>query len=220
MKATMKNGSRIGLIGLSLSLLLTLLSGCNNEPARRLPDNFQVKERVVFKLKNSFDVEADGVNYGKVSEHLVQLTRSFDFADNTGSTVATASVAIYSWGTEIKIVDSDGKTIGTIKEEVLNSLFSHWNTYEVLDAQGKVIAHSKKSEFFATTITLENKEGQAVAEVRRGMINLAGDSWSVSIKDRSIVDARILPFIAAYKTVSDNEKKAKESGDDKKPSKK
>ncbi len=216
MQITKTNAFR-GIVAFAL-LVCVGLWGCssNESTPRNLPDQFNVKERVVFKLTNTFDVEASGVNYGKVYEHLVQLTRSFTFEDNTGATVATASLSVFSWGTQINIVDGSGKTIGTIKEEVFSSLVSNWNTYKILDASGKLVAYSKKSEFFATNITLENTSGKVVAELHRGAINLAGDSWTVTIKDRSAVDARILPFIAAYKTVSDNDKESKDDGGGKK----
>ncbi len=223
----MKNNAIKVLVALTLTVLVCVgLWGCSGNSsistAPSLPDHFTVKERVIFKVKNSFDVEGDGANHGKVYEHLVQLTRSFTFEDKDGATVATASLSAFSWGTQINIVDGNGKTIGTIKEEVFSSLVSNWNTYKVLDASGKVVAYSKKSEFFATNITLENTSGKVVAELHRGAINWTGDSWSVTIKDRSAIDARILPFIAAYKTVSDNEKKSKDDGgtSDKSPSKK
>ncbi len=223
----MKNNVIKAILALTLTVLVGVgLWGCSGNSSESkappLPDRFSVNERVVFKIKNSFDVEGGGVNHGKVYEHLVQLTRSFTFEDKDGATVATASLSAFSWGTQINIVDGNGKTIGTIKEEVYSSLLSNWNTYKILDADGKVVAYSKKSEFFATNITLENTSGKVVAELHRGAINWAGDSWSVNITDRSAIDARLLPFIAAYKTLSDNDKKSKDDGgtSDKSPTKK
>ncbi len=167
---------------------------------------------MIFKLKSAFDVTANGDDYGVVTERLVALTRSFVFTDNSGANVATASVAIVSWGTQIDIVDGAGNSIGTIKEEVFSSMFKTWTTYKILDGRGNVVAYSHKSEILATDITLLSTSGKTVAELHRGYFNWFGDSWAVTVKDRSVIDPRILPFIAAYKTQSDNDKNSTDSG--------
>lgn len=204
----MKISFKTGVIAVLVALLCgTLLFSCGGDKTvRPLPDNFEVNERLVFKLKNAFDIKADGKDYGVVSEKLIALTRSFVYTDNSGATVATASLALLSWGTQIDIVDGGGRRIGTIKEEVFSSMFKTWTTYKIMDAQGKVVAISRKTEIFSTTIALENLDGKVVAEVYRGAFNWFGDSWSVSVKQPGVVDSRILPFIAAYKTVADNDK--------------
>jgi uncharacterized protein YxjI len=214
----MKISFKTGLIALALAVLCSvLLFSCGGDKiARPLPDNFQVKERLIFKMKNAFDIEAEGVAYGVVSEKLIALTRSFVYTDNSGATVATASMAWLSWGTQIDIVDGGGNRIGTIKEEVFSSLFKTWTTYKIMDAHGKVVAISRKTELFSTTIALENLDGKVIAEVYRGAFNWFGDSWSVSVKERGAVDPRILPFIAAYKTVSDNDRDSGGDTSDKK----
>lgn len=210
----MKKFVKWGLLGLAAALALSFLLSIfsSGGPARALPDNFQVKERLIFKLKSAFDVEANGKDYGVVTERLVSLKRSFVFTDNSGATVATAYTALLSWGTQIDIVDGAGNSIGTIKEEVFSSMFKTWTTYKVLDARGNVVAYSHKSEIFATDITLESTSGKVVAELHRGYFNWFGDSWAVTVKDRSVVDPRILPFIAAYKTQSDNDKDSSGGG--------
>lgn len=211
---SMKKFVKWGLLGLALALALAvLLSACSGGgPARSLPDNFAVKERLIFKVKSAFDVEANGDDYGVVTERLVALKRSFVFTDNSGATVATAYTALLSWGTQIDIVDGAGNSIGTIKEEVFSSMFKTWTTYKILDGRGNVVAYSHKSEILATDITLVSTSGKTVAELHRGYFNWFGDSWTVTVKDRSVIDPRILPFIAAYKTQSDNDKDSTDSG--------
>ncbi|CAN5290519.1 hypothetical protein BH11CYA1_BH11CYA1_12490 [soil metagenome] len=210
----MKNRLKFGLIALAAALVIAVLYSMfsGGGPARSLPDSFEVKERMIFKVKSAFDIEANGDHYGVVTERLVSLKRSFVFTDNSGATVATAYTALLSWGTQIDIVDGAGNSIGTIKEEVFSSMFKTWTTYSILDAKGNVVAYSHKSEIFATDITLESTSGKTVAEVHRGFFNWFGDSWTVTVKDRSAIDPRILPFIAAYKTQSDNDKEHKSSG--------
>ncbi|MBA4234049.1 MAG: hypothetical protein C0465_26100, partial [Ralstonia sp.] len=84
----MKKFVKWGLLGLAAALALSFLLSIfsSGGPARSLPDNFQVKERLIFKLKSAFDVEANGKDYGVVNERLVSLKRSFVFTDNSGAT--------------------------------------------------------------------------------------------------------------------------------------
>ncbi|MBS1990011.1 MAG: hypothetical protein JSS83_05800 [Cyanobacteria bacterium SZAS LIN-3] len=208
---------------LALGLVLGL-HGCSdntdNAPARTLPRSFTVDERVFFKWGETFDVDDGSTKYGTVHEQLVSWTPTFYYRDNTGALAATASVAILSWGTQIDVVDGQGKKLGTIKEEVFSSFLKTWTTYKILDADGKEVATSQKSEWFATNFELTANDGHVVAEVHRGMWNWTGDTWYVTIKDSVTVDPRIELMIAAFKTHADNEKKAKDSkkSDDKKSS--
>ncbi|MFA6213330.1 MAG: hypothetical protein WC714_28095 [Candidatus Obscuribacterales bacterium] len=218
MKKPLKWGLLALAAALALAVLFSLFSG--GGPARALPDQFTVKERLIFKVKSAFDIEANGDDYGVVTERLVSLKRSFVFTDNSGATVATAYTALLSWGTQIDIEDGAGNSIGSIKEEVFSSMFKTWTTYKILDGEGNVVAYSHKSEILATDITLVSTSGKTVAEVHRGWFNWFGDSWTVTVKDRSVIDPRILPFIAAYKTQSDNDKESKDSGGGSGPSKK
>ncbi len=182
--------------------------------ARALPDHYGVKERAFFKWGDTFDVSQDGVTYGTITQKFLHWTKTFQYDDNTGATSAVASVAVFTWGTQIEVVDSRGHKIGTIKEEVFSSFLKSWSTYRILDENGKQVATSQKSEFFSTSFDLTANDGHVIATIHRPAFNWFGDNWTVTIKDSSTVDARMEIVIAAFKTSADNDKK--KADDDKK----
>lgn len=204
----MKMNLKTLLIGGALVVgLVTILSVFNfsSGPARSLPNHFELSERILFKWKTSLDLKAKGDGYGNVSERIVSLTRSFVLEDNTGAKTASASVALLSWGTQIDVYDGAGNRLGTIKEEVLSSLFKTWTTYRIYDAAGNQIAESHKTEFIDTDITLNAPDGKVVASLHRGWFTWFGDHWTVDVNDPR-VDPRIPVMIAAFKTAADNDK--------------
>jgi len=220
------------IVGVGLVIVLALgivlgMHGCSDnvdgKAARSLPNHFTVDERVFFKWGETFDVNEDGVKYGTVKEKLVSYTPTFYYDDNSGARAATASVAVLSWGTQINVVDGQGRNIGTIKEELFTSFLKTWTTYKILDANGNQVAESQKTEWFSTNFELKANDGHVVAEVHRGYWNWTGDTWEVTIKDASTVDPRIELMIAAFKTHADNAKKKadddKKKDDDKKSKK-
>ena len=192
-------------------LIVCGLHGCGDTidgtSSRALPNTFHVKERVFFKWGDTFDVSADGVNYGTVSQKLVSWKHTLNYDDNTGARSAVGAVAILSWGTQIEVDDAHGHRIGTIKEEVYSSLLKAWTTYRILDANGNQVAVSQKSEFFSTTFEMTANDGHVIATMHRPAFNWSGDDWEVTIKDSSVVDPRMELMIAAFKTTADNAKK-------------
>ena len=103
--------------------------------------------------------------------------------------------------------------IGTIKEEILKSLFKVYTAYRILDAQDRLVATSEKVEWLSTDIVLRDPSGRVVAEVRRGftenLLRLT-DRWDVSIRDPQAVDPRMVVMIAAYKSSVDNDRRKEE----------
>lgn len=176
-------------------------------------------ERVIFKLKNTLDVQVQGKSEGKVSESLIQLSRTFTWTDSSGQTAASARTAIVSWGTEINVYDGKGTKIGSIEERIFSSWFRTWSTYDIKDARGNQLAVSEKSEWLGTTITLTSPSGAVIAKLDRPWINIWSDTWNVYIKKPGIVDNGILVMIAAFKTASDRDH-ASDSPSDQAPKKK
>jgi uncharacterized protein YxjI len=220
---TMTHNTYLTKVILAIGLLLCL-SGCGDkidkDPARSLPNHFSMEERLFFKWGNTLDVTKNGVNYGTVSKNPISLTTTFNYDDNTGARAATASVAFLSWGTQIDVSDAGGRRIGTIKEEVLYSLFKTWTTYIILDANGNQVAISEKTDFFATTFNLTGNDGHAIATIHRPAFNWFGDNWDVTIQDNSTVDPRLVLMIPAFKTSADNAKKSSNSSSSSSKSKK
>ena len=193
----------------ALALVLASCTSSKNTRWQDLPGDYQLTERAVFKIKNAFDVSDDrGNDYGKVSEDLISWTRTFTWYDGVGEKAASASVALVSWGTRIDVLGGDGKKVGTIKEEVLSSMFKTWTTYKILDDAGNEIATSQKVEWLGTSITLTGNDGKTIAVVHRPAINLVSDTWKISVKETNRVDSRVLVMIAAFKTAVDNDREA------------
>lgn len=187
-------------------------SGCgpSGTPSafKDLPASFEVDERVI-AFTTTFDIVSGGKNYGTVSEHLISWGRTFTYTDGTGVQIATAKARVFSWGTHIDVYDASGRLIGSIKEEILNSLFKVHTVYSILDASGNVVARSEKVEFFSTNIAMR-AGGREIATLHRPVFNLAGDTWYVSVNDPSVVDMRVIIMIGAYKTAVDNERREAE----------
>ncbi len=169
-----------------------------------MPDQFTLNERTV-SLGTVLDLEDDDGNFGKISEKLLQLTKSFHYTDISGNKVAEAKQKLLSWGVQIDVFDCQGQKIGTIKENILKSLFKVSTTYTIEDATGSVVAVSNQVDILATSFTLKDPSGNKVATLNRSAINFFGDNWNVKIYNHDVVDPRILVMIGSYKTSADNE---------------
>ncbi|HND05296.1 MAG TPA: hypothetical protein PL012_06435 [Candidatus Obscuribacter sp.] len=179
--------------------------------------DIELKERIFFKWKNSLDVTVANKDEGKVAESAIQMSRTFTWTDESGKTVATASVAIISIGTDIYVYDGAGNRIGSIEERLFSRWGRTWSGYDINDARGNKIASSDKTEFMGTTITLTAPDGTKLAKLDRPWVNVMGDSWGIKVLKPGAVDNRILVMIAAFKTAADRDK---ESGSSKDTSKK
>lgn len=179
--------------------------------------DIELKERIFFKWKNSLDVTVAHKDEGKVAESAIQMSRTFTWTDESGKTVATASVAIISIGTDIYVYDGAGNRVGSIEERLFSRWGRTWSGYDINDARGNKIASSDKTEFMGTTITLTAPDGTKLATLNRPWVNVMGDSWGIKVLKPGAVDNRILVMIAAFKTAADRDK---ESGSSKDTSKK
>ena len=153
-------------------------------------------ERVV-ALTTTLDLENDGREYGKISEKVLSLTTSFDYVGEDGSKIATAKKKLISWGVEVDVVDCNDTLIGSIEEEVFESLLKTLTVYRILDASGVEIARSKKVDLFATSFTLRDSSGNIIASLKRPAINFLGNNWTVDIMDSEKIDPRLLVMIGA-----------------------
>jgi uncharacterized protein YxjI len=169
-----------------------------------IPNSFKVSEKII-SYGCDFNISSGGKSYGKVEEKVFRATKSFKYYDNNGGELARATQSFLSWGVEIKVYDNNNKHIGTIKEEIFESLFSIKTIYSIYSPSGKMLATSKKLDFIGTDIEIfEN--GISTVVMKRPMFNLLSDDWSVDIKSTKI-DKRILIFIPCYKTSADNKRK-------------
>lgn len=181
---------------------------------RELPNEFKMTEDLV-SIGADFHIEdSDGNIVGVVEERTFNLTKTFDYFDNTGTLKAKAKKSMFSWGVEICVYDSIGNVLGYIKEEVFENIFSIKTTYSIFDANKNKIATSKKLDFIGTDIDIYCNNELTIAMSRPAM-NFLTDSWSINMNNNSI-DKRIVVFIPAYKTSADNDRRDEEDSEDNK----
>lgn len=154
----------------------------------------------------SFGTDFTMSNGGKVEERVLSMTSTFEYTDRDGTLVSRAEEEFLSWGVKIDVYDNKHQVIGFIEEEIFESMFSFENTYSIKDGSGKIIAKSKKLDFFSTDIKLYDLSGQLVALMSRPAINFISDTWTIEIIQKDVIDERILFLIPPFKTSEDNRK--------------
>lgn len=173
-----------------------------------LPANFSLYEKF-FTIMDALELKSGNASYGRVTQRFWALSKAFYWDDPRGRRVAEARARILALGSTVDVTDGAGNKVGTIKEEILKSLFKVWTTYRILDPQGRQIASSEKIELFSTEITLKRQDGRSVALLRRGfkenLLRLT-DRWDVTVYDANAIDSRLLVMIAAFKTSVDNDR--------------
>ncbi len=178
-------------------------------PAPVLPSTFSLYEKLI-TITDALELKSGKTSFGKISQRFFALTKRFDWDDAQGNRVAEARAVFFALGSTVDVTDGAGNKIGTIKEEILKSLFKVWTTYRILDASGKQVASSEKVEWLSTEITLKGPDGRGVALLRRGFKEnffRLTDRWDVTVYDAAAVDSRMLVMIAAYKTSVDNDRR-------------
>jgi uncharacterized protein YxjI len=178
--------------------------------AFELPNEFVVKEKF-FAIGNDFEIySADQKQFlGKIVQKIWKLTTTFELFDEKGVFIAKAKSRFWALGSTIDVTDDKDVKIGTVKEDILKSLWKVTTTYSVLDANGKSLGSSEKLELFSTKVSVLDGSGQQVFLTKRPWLNLVTDKWETSISGKSI-DLRLLVFIPAYKTAADNNRRAQE----------
>jgi uncharacterized protein YxjI len=187
-------------------------AGAAQAAAPVLPAKFKVDERIL-SWTTTFDIKDDNKTYGVVTQKFFSLARAFTYDDAQGKCVAKARQRILSWGSHVDVTDCADRPIGSIKEEVMKSLFKVHTTYAILDASGKEVAKSVKVDWIGTEVTL-TAGGRQIAKLTRPWLQWFSDSWDVEVSDATAADTRLIVMIAAYKTSVDNERRREEAEDD------
>jgi hypothetical protein len=110
----------------------------------------------------------------------------------------------------VHIKDGSGNLIGTIEQEVLESLgnmLEGQNVYSILDAQGNVLGKSKADMIISNNIDIYDDTDNLIAMFHTPAVSF-GARWKCELKDNKI-DKRILIFIPAY--ISSKSKSSKSS---------
>jgi uncharacterized protein YxjI len=198
------------------AVLFSLVFSCLSSWGFELPNAFVVKEKF-WAIGNDFEIysaDKKDTYLGKIEQRIWNLTTVFELKDAKGELVAKAKSRFWALGSTIDVTDAQGVKIGTVKEDILKSLFKVVTTYTVLDAKGKSLGTSEKLEVFSTKVSVLDSTGKQVFLTKRPMINLITDKWETTISNRGGIDLRLLVFIPAYKTAADNYRRSSSSSSD------
>lgn len=181
-------------IVLFLTIIMVSVSGM-----AQLPNKFSLSEKMI-SIGTCFDIS--GVN-GVINEKVISMTASFKLSiDN--KLVGSSKQRMFSYGSKIDIFDSKGSVIGSVEEQVFESLFSSFYTkYNIYDSKGKLIATSVKHKLMATSFTIKDVNGADICRISRPMINVLGDEWNITFV-KTNYNKLLFVFIPCYKTYRDN----------------
>jgi prepilin-type N-terminal cleavage/methylation domain-containing protein len=204
----------VGILVLLLGLVVCVFSGWESSlpPATtvtppnlsELPSEFSISQEA-YSFSSKLYVEANGQKWATITRDAkLGGPKSFTLTDNRGIVIATASKAVWSWGTQVDVFDERNQKLGTLKEEVFKSWLGQ-TTYDVLNAQGGIIATSRKSEgMTATSFTLLQPNGAPWATLEKSP-RFGVDRWTARTHLVEGLDRRLIVIIAAFKTDKDKE---------------
>lgn len=178
-----------------------------------IPNQFQMKQKILTFGTDMWVTNDNKDNFGKVEERLLSWGKKFEYIDNTGKKTATAKEQILTLWTKIDISDENGNHIGTVEQEIMESLSSLiYSIYSIKDANGNVIAKSKKIDFFTTDVDLYDNKGNHIASFHKKVFTLS-DKWDVNIKGD--IDKRLIIFIPSFISSSQAERRNNDDSDSK-----
>lgn len=177
-----------------------------------IPDNFKMKSKMLSMGTDMYVTNDNRDNFGKIEERILSWGKTFQYYDNTGKIVATAKEEVFSWGTKIDILDSNNNQIGSVEEEIIESMFSLHSIYSIKDANGNVIAKSKKIEFFVADVDIFDNSGKFVANFSQEGFTI-GDVWDVNIQGE--IDRRLIIFIPSFISSAQSERSSDDDDNNK-----
>ena len=194
-----------GLVGCN-----TNSSTSNNQNDPRIEQTQGVSSQDL-ELSNSFTMDQALLSIGtdmeistggKVEERTLSWGKKFEYFDANGNLKATAKEEVFSLGVVINISDENGNKIGSVEQEILESMFSAYSIYSIKDASGRVVAESDKLDFLTTTVEIEDNEGGSISMSKKYFS--IGASWDVNIN--TTIDKRLLIFIPSFVTSAQTKK--------------
>ena len=194
--------------------LATGLVGCDPSSSNyQLSDNKTKSEES--RSSNSFTMDQELLTVGmdmqistggRVEQRTLSFGNKFEYFDQSGKLKATAKQEVFSLGTVINISDESGNKIGSVEQEIIESMFSMYSKYSIKDASGKVIGKSDKLDFFTTNVDISDMSGGQIT-MSKAYLSI-GDSWEVNIN--SSIDKRLIIFIPAFISLAQSEKSEEE----------
>jgi uncharacterized protein YxjI len=173
----------------------------------QLPSDFNMDEELI-TFGMDMTISSGGDTYGKIEERTMNWGRTFELFDNSNNKIATANEEVLSLYTNIKIKDESGKLIGSVEQEIMDSMFSIYSIYSIKDGSGRVIGKSEKLDFFTTEIEIVDNSGNPLVTLDKEFMSI-GDSWSV--KTNGTLDNRIVVFIPAFVSAAQADKESEKN---------
>jgi uncharacterized protein YxjI len=166
---------------------------------QEIPNKFEVDEKLLNIGHDFYITNSDKDNFGKIEQRFFSFGKKFEYFDSTGKLDAVAQEEAISFKNIINVKDANGNSIGSIEEEIMESLgnvLDGQNVYSILDAQGNVLGKSKSDIIIKNNIDIYDNDDNLIATFHTPALSL-GDRWKGELKDNKI-DKRILIFIPAY----------------------
>lgn len=204
---------------LAAAFSLSASAGC---PAVSFPSEVSIGRKIkVLGVGEGFVLSSGRQKVGKISEQWTSVTnalgltnlKNFTFYDANGAKVSAANEAAISIGKRINISDCEGKSVGTIQENIFKSLlgFGVTSSYSILNENGKEIGRSEKTEWLTARLKIKDNSGNVIAEINRStsFLTHAFDGWTIKVLNPKAFDARFAAMIVAYKASADLERENK-----------
>lgn len=179
------------------------------KPPRSLESNegihvYQMARNMSFMP--SFRIVDSDNFFGTVNKRFA-LRNTFEVEDASESVLYRGEQEIFSWGVKINFTDSSGTLVGSLHEEVWESLFKPMTSYTIYDGRGNVIGKSEKLEWLTTEFTIYDSHGDIAATIERPWFSFP-EKWNVTII-KPTIDPKLVFSIVAYKSSADDERSSK-----------
>ena len=175
-----------------------------------IPNSFKLDQKLI-TIGMDMNIISNGNNIGIIEERTISIGKKFEYYDNLKKLVTSAHQKVFSLYTQIEIFDENKKLIGTVEQEVIESFFSIYSIYSIKNADGVIIAKSKKLDFFTTNVDIYDTNNKLLVKMHKRFITMFGDTWDVNILGN--IDKRLIIFIPAFISSSQAEKE-KDDDDD------
>ncbi len=172
-----------------------------------IPNSFQLKKKMLSIGTDMYITNDNRDNFGKIEERTLSWGRTFQYYDNTGKILATAKQEVFSFGTKINISDESGQKIGSVEQEIIESMFSLHSIYSIKDKNDKLIAKSKKLDFFTSNVNIFDVSGNFVANFDQRAFTIS-DKWNCKI-DNTTIDKRLIIYIPSFVSATQADKREK-----------
>jgi uncharacterized protein YxjI len=166
------------------------------------PSTFRMEESLMSFGLDMNITDDNGNDYGIVEERTLSFTKTFELLDSNGNVIAKGQTEAFTLTTVVDVKDESGKLIGTLEQEIFENLFDFGSLYTIKDVNGKVVAKSRKIDFFTTDVSINGSSGNIT--MTKEFLSF-GDQWE--IKYNGSIDKRLVAFIPAFISSSQKEKR-------------